>query len=68
MTTNPTARDEWARSPSKASPGRLVLFWRFIKIRAIKAEIINTDNAMLNSKEYASVTPSNAEWDNVSPK
>ena len=51
ITTRPTANDECARRPSKASPGRLVLFWRLIKIRAIKAEIIKTDNAMLNSKE-----------------
>ena len=30
--------------------------------------MINTENAILNSIEYASVTPSNAEWDRVSPK
>ena len=26
ITTRPTAREEWAKSPSKASPGKLVFF------------------------------------------
>ena len=39
ITTSPTAKDEWARRPSKASPGRLVLFWSCIKIKAIKEEL-----------------------------
>ena len=26
ITTNPTAKDEWANRPSKASPGRFVFF------------------------------------------
>ena len=26
ITTRPIAKDEWARSPNKASPGRFVLF------------------------------------------
>ena len=51
ITTSPTANDEWAKRPSKASPGRLVLFWSCIKVKAIKDEIINTDNAILNSIE-----------------
>ena len=42
MTTRPIASDEWAKRPSKASPGRLVLFWSCIKVKAIKDEIINT--------------------------
>ena len=50
ITTSPTAKDEWAKSPNKASPGRLVLFWSWIKINAIKDEIINTEKAILNSK------------------
>ncbi len=31
-------------------------------------EIKNTDTAIFNSKEYAMVTPSNAECESVSPK
>ena len=50
ITTSPTAKDEWAKSPSKASPGRLVLFCKSIRINAIKDEIINTAIAILNSK------------------
>ena len=34
----------------------------------IKDEIINTDNAILNSIVNANVTPNKAEWANVSPK
>ena len=60
--------DECAKRPSKASPGRLVLFWSWTKINAIKDEIKNTDRAILNSNEYAIVTPSKAEWASVSPK
>ena len=68
ITTSPTAKDEWARRPNKASPGKLVLFWSCIKIKAIKEEIMKTDNAMLNSIVKANVTPNNAEWAKVSPK
>ena len=68
ITTSPTARDEWAKRPNKASPGRLVLFWSCIKDKAIKEEIKNTDKAMLNSIVKANVTPNRAEWAKVSPK
>ena len=37
-------------------------------VKAIKDEIINTDNAILNSIVNANVTPNKAEWANVSPK
>ena len=39
-----------------------------IKINAITDEMINTDTAIFNSKEYAIVTPSKAECESVSPK
>ena len=68
ITTSPTAREEWARSPNSASPGRLVFFWSWIKINAIADEIIKTEIAILNSNEYAIVTPSKAECERVSPK
>ena len=68
ITTRPTANEEWAKSPSKASPGKLVFFWSCIKINAIKDEIINTETAKFNSKDYAIVTPSKAECASVSPK
>ena len=48
ITTSPTAKDEWANKPNKASPGRLVLFWSFININAINDEIMNTEKAILN--------------------
>ena len=51
ITTRPTARVECAKSPSKASPGRLVFFWSWIKIKAIKDEIIKTESAIFYSKE-----------------
>ena len=31
ITTKPTAREEWANKPSKASPGRLVFFLKLNK-------------------------------------
>ena len=34
----------------------------------ISSEIINTEKAILNWKEYAIVTPRRAEWESVSPK
>ena len=40
----------------------------FLNNEGWKDEIINTDKAILNSNEYAIVTPSNAEWASVSPK
>ena len=40
ITTSPTANDEWAKRPNKASPGKLVRFWRCINVKAIKEEII----------------------------
>ena len=67
-TTSPTASDEWAKRPSRASPGKLVFFWSWIKIKAIIDEIINTENAILNSRVKAIVTPSKAECASVSPK
>ena len=51
ITTNPTAKEECANRPSKASPGKLVFFCNWIKIKAIKDEIINTERAMFNSNE-----------------
>ena len=68
ITTSPIAKDEWANNPNKASPGKLVLFCKYIRINAIKDEIMNTERAILNSKVYAKVTPSKAEWARVSPK
>ena len=67
ITTNPTAREEWAKRPSKASPGKLVFFWSCINIKAIIDEIKNTEREIFKSKLYANVTPSNAEWERVSP-
>ena len=68
MTTSPTANDEWANKPNRASPGSLVVFCYFNNIIAIIEEIANTEKAILISKKTAIVTPSKAEWDNVSPK
>ena len=68
ITTNPTANEEWAKRPSKASLGRLVFFCSCIKINAIIDDIKNIETAILNSSEYAIVTPSNAECASVSPK
>ena len=39
ITTNPTAKDEWAKRPSKASPGKLVFFCNWININATTDEI-----------------------------
>ena len=41
ITTNPTANEEWAKRPSKASLGRLVFFCSCIKINAIIDDIKN---------------------------
>ena len=49
ITTSPIAKDEWAKRPNNASPGKFVLFWSCINVNAIKDEIINTENAILNS-------------------
>ena len=68
ITTKPTASDEWASSPSKASPGKLVFLSSFTKINAIIDEVINIATAILKSRVYAIVTPSKAEWARVSPK
>ena len=68
MTTRPIAKEECAKSPNNASPGRLVFFWRLTSSKAIMAEITKTDIAIFNSKEYAIVTPNRAEWAKVSPK
>ena len=68
MTTSPTANDEWANKPNRASPGSLVVFCNLNNIIAIIEEITNTEKAILISKKTAIVTPSKAEWDNVSPK
>jgi len=68
ITTSPTAKDEWANKPNKASPGNFVVFCNFSNIIAINEEIINTDKAILTLKKTAMVTPSNAECDKVSPK
>ena len=46
ITTNPTANDECAKSPSNASPGKLVFFWSWININAIKDETKNTEKAV----------------------
>ena len=68
ITTKPTAKDEWASNPNKASPGKLVVFCSFNKTSATAEETKKTDKAILISKDKARVTPSNAEWDKVSPK
>ena len=68
ITTRPTANDEWANKPNKASPGNLVVFCNLNNIIAITEETTNTEKAILMSKKTAIVTPSKAEWDNVSPK
>ena len=61
ITTNPTAREEWASSPNNASVGKLVVFSNFSKIKATTDEIIKTDNAILISIVYAIVIPNRAE-------
>ena len=61
ITTKPTANDEWASKPNKASPGKLVVFCNFNKTSATAEEIKKTDKAILISKDKARVTPSNAE-------
>ena len=68
ITTNPTANDECAKRPRRASPGNLVFFCNFNKIRAIIDDIIKTERAILTSKVKARVTPKRAECANVSPK
>ena len=68
ITTRPTANEEWANKPNKASPGSLVVFCNLNNIIATTEEIIKTEKAILMSKKIAIVTPSKAEWDNVSPK
>ena len=68
IATNPIPKDEWAKSPKRASPGKLVFFWSCIKNKAITDAVIKTDKAILNSKKRAIVTPSKAEWASVSPK
>ena len=50
ITTNPTANEEWAKRPSKASPGKFVFFWSCINIKAITDEIKNTERAIFKSK------------------
>ena len=49
ITTNPTAREEWASNPNNASVGKLVVFSNFSKIRATIDEIINTERAIFIS-------------------
>ena len=61
ITTKPTASEEWAKRPSKASPGKLVVFCNFNKIKATADEIIKTEKAIFISKETAKVTPNKAE-------
>ena len=39
-----------------------------LSYKDLSDEIINTDNAILNSIVKANVTPNNAEWASVSPK
>ena len=51
ITTKPTANDEWAKSPSRASLGRLVFFCSCINIKAMIEEIKNIETAILNSNE-----------------
>ena len=68
ITTKPTAKDECASNPNKASPGKFVVFCNFNKINATAEETKKTDKAILISKEKAKVTPNSAEWDRVSPK
>ena len=68
ITTNPTANEEWANNPSKASPGKFVFFWSLIKIKATADEVRKTENAILISIVTANVTPRRAEWAKVSPK
>jgi len=46
----------------------LVVFCNLNSIIAINEETKNTEKAILMSKKIAIVTPSKAEWDNVSPK
>ncbi len=68
ITTRPTAKEEWANKPNKASPGNFVVCCNFKSISATTDEIKKTENAMLISKNTDIVTPNKAAWANVSPK
>jgi len=68
ITTKPTANDEWASKPNKASPGNFVVFCNLRSIKATAEEIKKTEKATLISKKKPIVTPNKAEWDKVSPK
>ena len=55
MTTSPTANDEWANKPNRASPGSLVVFCNLNNIIALIEEITNTEKAILISKKTKSL-------------
>ena len=61
ITTKPTANDEWANKPSKASPGNFVVFCNFKSISATAEEIKKTEKATLILKKNPIVTPNKAE-------
>ena len=61
ITTKPTASDEWANKPNRASPGNFVVFCNFKSISATAEEIKKTEKATLMSKRKPIVTPNNAE-------
>ena len=67
-TTNPMAKDECERSPSSASPAKVVVFCNLNKINATKDETANIDNETFISSDIDNITPNNAECANVSPK
>ena len=61
ITTKPTASDEWANKPNKASPGSFVVFCNLRSIKAIADEIKKTEKATFISKKKPIVTPNRAE-------